>query len=417
MSDTTISRGTFEELTRMYHRRVLKTALSLTRDHHLAADVVQNTFLRAWTKRHTLRDVYAFGRWIEVICRRECQAEWKSNEREQPLDETAEASLAEHDDRNSGLADEKVVMLYAGLARLSTADVELLALKYFSGYSMRQISIWLGIQEKTVKSRLHDARRRLQKALKGITDVDAHSLSLQFTRRREMIMDKLNMVELGSHCLVRMSMKGQEAMLHSARQNATFADNVLEELKIIDKGPEFLTMCEGKVGMDEFMWILANCDHTMAERLLSPAKTDIDKLLDAAPGGYTIREAAPIMTVPDMEKTIAWFDNTMGWSGGIDARDETGRATYGCVFLGVPEAINKRYRGFHGIHLFHGDPPDADGGYRIAFLYVVGLERLHKQVTGSGWTQITDITSTPWATGVCELTTMDNYILRLFATD
>ena len=80
----------------------------------------------------------------------------------------------------------------------------------------------------------------------------------------------------------------------------------------------------------------------------------MDSLLEAAPGGYTIREAAPILAAPEMDKTIQWFSDTLGWKGDVDLRDEEGRGTYGCMFLEVPQAISERLRGFHGIRLKQG---------------------------------------------------------------
>ena len=76
--DPTIDRATFEELIGRYQNRVLKKALSWARQPFDAADIVQNTYLRAWASRHTLVNLEAFGRWIEVICQREC---WRASHR------------------------------------------------------------------------------------------------------------------------------------------------------------------------------------------------------------------------------------------------------------------------------------------------------------------------------------------------
>jgi AraC family transcriptional regulator len=290
--------------------------------------------------------------------------------------------------------------------------VELLSLKYFAGYSMRQIAVWLNIPVKTVKSRLYDARQRLARAL-GAAD-GWRSLTLQFSHRREQVMDKIKLLELGAGCLVRMSLKGQEALLRAARDQQPFSEEVLHELRGIDQGAEFLLLCDGKLDISEFMWILAGCDPWLAQRLLSSQQDDRNRLLEAAPGGYTVLETAPVMAVPDLEATVAWFERTLGWNGGIDARDEQGRGTYGSVLLGVGEAVNQRVRPFNGIHLSRGRPPAP--GYMVAMLYVEGLERLHQRVKEAGWQQISDIAATPWASGVCDLTTLDGYRLRLFET-
>ena len=82
--------------------------------------------------------------------------------------------------------------------------------------------------------------------------------------------------------------------------------------------------------------------------------------------------------------------------------------------MGIGEAVNLRVRPFNGIHLFFGRPPSEP--YTLAMLHVEGLCRLHERVKAVGWDQITDITAMPWAKGVCNLTTVDGYVLRIFET-
>jgi len=230
----------------------------------------------------------------------------------------------------------------------------------------------------------------------------------------EQVMEKVKLLELGASCLVRMSLKGQESMLRTARESKPFAEDVLGELRGIERGAEFLLLCDGKLDISEFMWILAGCDPWLGERLLSPQEGDRTRLLDSAPGGYTVLETAPVMVVADIEATVAWFVATLGWNGGVDARDEQGRATYGCVLLGEGVAVNQRLRPFNGIHLYAGEPPS--GGYTVAMVYVSGLDRLRERVKSAGWDQITAIESTAWGSIVCNLTTVDGYVLRVFET-
>ena len=82
--------------------------------------------------------------------------------------------------------------------------------------------------------------------------------------------------------------------------------------------------------------------------------------------------------------------------------------------LGLGETVHLRVRPFNGIHLYPGQPPSES--YTVAMLHVDGLGRLHERVRAAGWDQITDVEATPWATGVCNLTTLDGYVLRIFET-
>ncbi|MDR0325304.1 MAG: helix-turn-helix domain-containing protein [Oscillospiraceae bacterium] len=47
--------------------------------------------------------------------------------------------------------------------------------------------------------------------------------------------------------------------------------------------------------------------------------------------GYYVKENAPVYFTRDMEKTCAWFCDTLGWYGDIAGRDESGTPIYGCT--------------------------------------------------------------------------------------
>ena len=81
----------------MYHRWVLKKALSLSSDPHTASDIVQGTWLRAWSNRHAVRDITAFGRWVEVICQREAWMVLRQSHAVEPLGEESHLIRVEHD--------------------------------------------------------------------------------------------------------------------------------------------------------------------------------------------------------------------------------------------------------------------------------------------------------------------------------
>lgn len=73
--------------------------------------------------------------------------------------------------------------------------------------------------------------------------------------------------------------------------------------------------------------------------------------------GYTLQEqAAPVYHTKDMDKTVEWFNNILGWYAGVDARDENGIGTYGCALSFPGEIVNAGIAGFDGIHFFYGEP-------------------------------------------------------------
>ena len=126
--------------------------------------------------------------------------------------------------------------------------------------------------------------------------------------------------------------------------------------------------------------------------------------------GYVVRETGPVYYTNNMDNTVKWFAETLGWYYEIDERDAGGKGLYGCVY-DLPNEIEVLHIApFTGIHMFYGEP---QGGI-AAFMKVEGIERLHSYVTGKGWTDITPVEVQPWGAKLCRITTPDNYILQFF---
>lgn len=47
--------------------------------------------------------------------------------------------------------------------------------------------------------------------------------------------------------------------------------------------------------------------------------------------GYIVKETGTVYYSKDMNKTLAWFMDVLGWYGKIKTRNEENRETYGCV--------------------------------------------------------------------------------------
>lgn len=126
--------------------------------------------------------------------------------------------------------------------------------------------------------------------------------------------------------------------------------------------------------------------------------------------GYVVRENGPVYFTKDMDKTVKWFEDVLGWYGDVAARDSAGNGEYGCVFDYPSEVAVAHLTPFRGFHLFTGEPVKGVAG----FLMIEGLDALHKLVKDNGWNQISDIVSQPWGARECSITTIDGCILRFF---
>ena len=123
--------------------------------------------------------------------------------------------------------------------------------------------------------------------------------------------------------------------------------------------------------------------------------------------GYYVKENAPIYTTPDLEKTVAWFCDVLGWYGDIVAESGGG---YGCVYDFPGEMMVAELAFFRGFHLFKGEPSKGV----VGFIRVQGLEKFRQYVLANGWDKISEIESQPWGANECRVTTVDGSVLRFF---
>ncbi len=126
--------------------------------------------------------------------------------------------------------------------------------------------------------------------------------------------------------------------------------------------------------------------------------------------GYTFAQhAIPVYYTQDMDKTVKWFEEVLGWYAAVVARDENGAGTYGCAGSFPGEIVNAGVSAFDGIFFFPGEPAKA----RVAWVNVNNLEKLYSYVKNSGWEQITELSPLqPWGGRYCTVTTVDGYTIQ-----
>lgn len=126
--------------------------------------------------------------------------------------------------------------------------------------------------------------------------------------------------------------------------------------------------------------------------------------------GYVVKETGAVYYTMDMDKTIEWFKNHLGWYGQIEQRDEDGNGLYGCV-NNIPLEIEALHIApFTGIHLFRGESEKRTAG----FMMVSGIEKLYEFVKKSGWYDISEVEKQSWGGKTCSVTTADGSTLTFF---
>jgi RNA polymerase sigma-70 factor (ECF subfamily) len=153
----------FGRLVEEYQRPLFNTAYRMLGDLEEARDLTQTAFVKAFEKLGTYDSRYRFFSWIYKILVNEGRNWLRRRQGVEPLleDFASEGKTLEeeHDDRRRGERIQSAISHLAPDYRL------VITLKYFGDLSYREMSEVLDLPEKTVKSRLFTARRRLAEVL------------------------------------------------------------------------------------------------------------------------------------------------------------------------------------------------------------------------------------------------------------
>tara|TARA_B100001059_G_scaffold109412_1_gene109408 strand:- start:173299 stop:173925 length:627 start_codon:yes stop_codon:yes gene_type:complete len=152
----------YEQLVRLYHADLYRYAFWLCRDQHIAEDIVQDTFLRAWKALDSLLDDNAAKSWLITILRRENarrferkQLDYSDVEQENLTDDINPALEQQYDN----------AVLQQQLLLLPPEYGEPLLLQALAGFSSDEIGQLLGLNVNTVNTRLFRARHLLKQRL------------------------------------------------------------------------------------------------------------------------------------------------------------------------------------------------------------------------------------------------------------
>ncbi|MFV0478724.1 MAG: RNA polymerase sigma factor [Parahaliea sp.] len=153
------------ELVELYHGVIYRMAFRMLGDVDDAADVTQITFVRAFEKLHSFRSEHVFFSWLYRIGINQA-ADWKR--RPHDVHGTDDCLMAQGGDPQSALHQAQIQdQVQNTVMQLSDEHRAVIVLRHFSECSYDEISEILSIPEKTVKSRLFEARCRLRDLFEG----------------------------------------------------------------------------------------------------------------------------------------------------------------------------------------------------------------------------------------------------------
>ncbi len=175
----------FVELTKRFEHFAFGSALALIHDFQQAEDVVQESFLAAWSALPSLADPAAFPGWLRGIVRHHA---FRVLRRRRP--ETLPLSDADQVPNEEAAPDEQLghrqqaAAALAAIAALPASLREPAMLFFVHECSHQDIATFLNLPVATVNNRLHAARTQLKERILTMTQtLQTHGLPDDFANR------------------------------------------------------------------------------------------------------------------------------------------------------------------------------------------------------------------------------------------
>lgn len=156
----------FHQLVRAYSPRLLPLLRPYARDTADAHDLLQDVWLRAFTKRHHFRGDGSLLGWLMAIARTTGLAHARKHGRVVEVESSAAAAIAVDADDDTRIDREaQRAQLRAAVAALPDRQRDVVVLRILEGKSITESARLLNCAEGTVKAALHQALRKLQERL------------------------------------------------------------------------------------------------------------------------------------------------------------------------------------------------------------------------------------------------------------
>lgn len=148
---TLLDKAFFEQIAQNKAQTMYRVACGLLRHDADRQDAMQNALLKAWEKRHTLRDEKLFTTWLIRILINECRNIARAGQRVIPMETLPETPAPAYDMTARDLVD-----------RLPEKQRLCVILHYLEGWPVKEVAQALKVPQATVRGRLMQARKALK---------------------------------------------------------------------------------------------------------------------------------------------------------------------------------------------------------------------------------------------------------------
>ena len=154
--------------------RLEAVARLILRDHELARDAVQDTFIRAWRDLPGLRDPDRFDAWLHRLLVNACLDTLRKRRRRPMEVELTPLSPQSIGDETGSVIDRD--QLERAFRRLDPDQRAVLVLHYYVGMSVPQVAETIGVPLGTAQSRLARALATMRSTLGAQFDAESEPL-------------------------------------------------------------------------------------------------------------------------------------------------------------------------------------------------------------------------------------------------
>lgn len=151
----------FENLVNMYQKKLYIIAQSRIEKEEDIKDVIQDTLLQAYINIDSIKKSTSFNGWITQILLNNCSSIFRGNKRVvYSYEELKNETCAATEDKFNAI--ESTTDVFSIVERLPEQDKTLLMMHFSDGYTTKEISKMLNINESTVRTKIRRYRKKIK---------------------------------------------------------------------------------------------------------------------------------------------------------------------------------------------------------------------------------------------------------------
>jgi len=158
------------QLYKQYSKAMYNIAIRFLNNKMDAEDILQESFIKAFSRLEELKNKDLFGSWLKRIVINNCiSLQRKRKIVFEEIDEERYGDVMEMDEE---VPEVDPALVHVAIRELPEKGRMVLVLRALEGYSHKEIAESMGISISTSKTQYHRALALLNKKLKGKTDVN-----------------------------------------------------------------------------------------------------------------------------------------------------------------------------------------------------------------------------------------------------